>query len=253
MKKYEGWIDMKTRQSKQLLKELVDAKKNRRALLIINDTGMGKTHTVETFAQVEKKYTYVVTVGYSFKLPHVIEAIMDLLGIDIPTGNRYSTTYERLQLIADELQRIHNSGGNPVIILDEAENLQPAVLKAIKELYDYVIKYCSIVLIGTSYIMESMLNTKKKNRMSVPQLYRRFKAGIRHIVPLHKAKDFVPFFEAHEVPTDVQDVVLQLANNYGELHDYLHPYLQQCAELGQEPAAKTFRLYHSLPADKKVG
>lgn len=246
MKKYNGWEHMKTRQSQQLIKELLDAKKNRRALLIINNTGMGKTHTVKRFKKLEKNHTYIVTVGYSFKLPHVIEAIMEGLGLSIPPGNRYSTTRERLQMIADELMALYNAGAMPLIILDEAENLQPAVLKTIKELYDYIIEYCSIVMIGTDFILESMLNTKKKNRMSVPQLYRRFKAGIRKIVPLNKAKDFLPFFEKYDVPEEVQDLLMQYAENYGELHDFLAPFLEHCADKNVPMSAKEFKLYHAL-------
>jgi hypothetical protein len=51
MKKYNGWQDVKTLQTKEILDELIEAKDHQAAKLIISDTGLGKTHTLKLFRQ----------------------------------------------------------------------------------------------------------------------------------------------------------------------------------------------------------
>jgi DNA transposition AAA+ family ATPase len=244
---YAGWPFTKTRQSQEIINYLLAAKEEPKALLIISDTGLGKTASINQLLKLNQQYTYVVTVGDSFKLPQIVNALLKVMGKEVPYNRTDMTVHRKMQMIKDELKHLHSEGAKLMIVLDEAENLKPATLKMVKELYDYVIKYCSLVLIGTSYILESMLNLKQKNRMSVPQLYRRFKAGIRYITPLNKARDFAPFFEKL-IPgsTDVQDLLLEYADNYGELHDYLHELLTYCHKHNKEPSAQLFSFVHKI-------
>lgn len=248
-KNYNGWQDLQTLQSKEVLSELMEAKSYQSAKLLISDTGLGKSNTIKLFKNTKPQYTYVLTVGDSYRLIDVVHEIMELLEVDIYSKRRQGQNLRnKLIAIADKLKEIKAKGGKPVIILDEAENLKPQVLKMVKELYDAVIKYCSIVLIGTDHIIDSMLNRKSKNRQSVPQLWRRFKAGTRYISKIDKARDFTPFFNLYIAnEPDVQDVLLEVCENYGELHDYLDPVLRHCGEKNVELNEKTFRLFHKLP------
>ena len=251
MKQYNGWKQLQTLQTKEVLTELLDAKENRKASLIIADTGLGKTYSVDLFEQKYKQHTYRITVGDSYKLVHVVSAILRKL--EITQQFRHTHVNEKLELIATKLRQIKSSGGKPIIILDEAENLKPAVLKMIKELYDAIIKYCSIVLIGTEQILDSILNRKHKNRQSVPQLWRRFKAGVRYITPFEKVRDMKPFFQEY-IPgePDVQDILIEQCENYGELHDFLEPVLRYCQKNSKPFNEQTFRLYHKLPKLRKA-
>lgn len=246
---YKGWKDIPTFQFKEITSELEAAKKHRRASLLISQTGGGKTHIIKMFHRESPDHTYVVTVGYSYKLIDVLDELVQQLGITLEfVKSERQNIRMKLAAIAAKLRDIKKKGGKPVIIMDEAENLQPAVLKMIKELYDFIIHNCSIVLIGTDQILDSILNRRNKNRQSVPQLWRRFKAGTRYITPINKARDFKPFFDLH-IPAqlDIQDLLLELCDNYGELHDYLHPVLCYCAERQEPVSEKVFRYYHKLP------
>lgn len=241
---FTGWRNIETLQAKEIINELVSAKSFQQAKLIIANTGDGKTNTINIFqnSKSNAQHTYVVTVGDSFRLIDIVDELMELLGI--PNEFTKHMVHAKLKLIAEKLKQCHK----PVLIFDEAENLKPQVLKMLKELYDAVFKYCSIVLIGTEQIMDSILNKRHKNRQSVPQLYRRFKAGIRRITPINKARDFAPFFGAY-IPNhkDIQDILLECCENYGELHDYLEPVLRYCSEKNKPLTEDLFRMIHKMP------
>lgn len=248
-KQYTGWATVQTIQSKEILSELIEAKERQLAKLIISDTGLGKTNTIQLFQKVKPEHTYVITVGDSFKLIHVLDEILIALGIRHAVG-KGMTAYEKLALIEEKLEGMKKVDRKckPMFVLDEAENLKPQTLKMIKELYDAIHTYCAIVLIGTDQILDAILNRKHKNRQSVPQLWRRFKAGTRVITPLKKARDFIPFFTQY-IPDqrELQDLLMELCENYGELHDYLNPFLVWCSDMNKEVSEQNFRLFHKIP------
>ena len=250
--KNQHWKNFATLQCKETLSALEEAAENQKAIMVISSTGLGKTNSIKMFKEKRPDCTYVVTVGDSFKLDDVIHGIASQIGAVVEArGYKAIPSRVKLQAIADRLAEIALAGGEPVIILDEAENLKPSVLKTIKELYDAIIDYCGIVMIGTDQILDSLLNRRNKNRMSVPQLYRRFKAGIRNISPLNKGRDFKPFFTAYisDLP-NVQALLIEYADNYGELHDYLEPVLRQCEKKGIALTEEYFRFFHKMPNQK---
>ena len=250
--KQQHWKNFLTLQCKEILSALEEAKENQKAIMIISPTGLGKTNSIKMFTEANPQDTFVVTVGDSFKLEHVIHSIaMQVGAVVVPHGYKAVPHRDKLQAIADRLAEISIGGGQPVIILDEAENLKPSVLKTIKELYDAIIDYCGIVMIGTDQILDSLLNRRNKNRMSVPQLYRRFKAGIRNISALNKGRDFKPFFDTYisNLP-GVQALLIERADNYGELHDFLEPVLRQCKTKNVQLTEERFCFFHKIPFKK---
>jgi DNA transposition AAA+ family ATPase len=251
IKNYTGWSYMGTLQAKEILSELFDAKENRRAKLLIAPTGLGKTRTIEEFVEKSPKHTYLVTVGDSYKLVDVADEI--LIQIGVASYNTNTRIREKLWIIAAHMKEISAEGGKPVIIIDEAENLKPNTLRMMKELYDAIIKHCSMVMIGTEQIFDTIFNRRKRNRQGVPQLWRRFKAGTREISLISKARDFRPFFQRYIADEKgLQDLLLQICENYGELHDYLDPVLAHCSKQGKPLDEELFRLYHKIPAQQSV-
>lgn len=245
MTNYTGWKHIPTTQSKEILTVLMASKQSRKASLIISDTGLGKTNTIKTFKQAEKDGTIAITVGDSYRLPDVLDAILEEL-----QAMRYEhlTVRGKMKMIVEALREV--SVKHPqTIIIDEAENLKPNSLRMIKELYDHVIDYSSVVLIGTPQILDTIHNTRKRNRTGVPQLWRRFKAGTRYITKLNKARDFKAFFEQYSIEDEgLQNLIVHKAENYGELHDYLEPALRFCQQKSQPLTEKIFRNIHKLEA-----
>jgi DNA transposition AAA+ family ATPase len=247
MSKYNGWKNLPTSQSREILTELIEAKEDNRASMIIAGTGDGKTTAIRLFQAKKPKHTYVITIGDSYTLSNLLDEIMQILGVYTRYGR--NARHLRMRAIMDKLNEITADGGQPVIIIDEAENAKISMLKAFKQLYDAVIGNCAIVLIGTDQLINAM--NKKANGQSIPQLRRRFKAGTRVITAFNKVRDLKPFFTEH-IPDqlDLQDLLIQLCDNYGELHDYLDPFLRYCDKKNIKPSEDAFRLYHKIPKRK---
>lgn len=247
MARYSGWKNIPTIQFKEIIAELEEAKNEQRNLMLLANTGLGKTNAIRAFKEKGGKNTFVVTLGDSYNLMSFLSEMLQLLGL--PGMKWKNGKHSALSKISNRLNELAATGEKPLFILDEAENCKVSALKAIKELYDAVEGNCGIVLIGTYQLMD-LLN-KQSNGQSVPQLRRRFKAGTRIISPFNKARDMKPFFDAF-IPgeEELKDLLINLCDNYGELHDYLDPFLRQCDKRNIKPSIENFRLYHKIPKTK---
>jgi DNA transposition AAA+ family ATPase len=242
------WQTVATTQFYEHINILQDCKSNCKAALIICNTGMGKTYNTDVFCKKNTEDTYRITVGDSYKLIDVIDELLELL--EIRCDFKTYAVKQKLRLIAKCMKQIKEDGGNPIIILDESENLKPQVLKMIKELYDAVYQHCSIVMIGTDQILDGILNRRNKNRQSVPQLWRRFKAGTRTLTPINKERDFKPFFDKYVSDKGLRRLLIDMCDNYGELHDYLEPALREADAKGQPLTEELFRTIYNIPKFK---
>ncbi len=240
MKKAE-WAQLPTIQSKEILSELMEAKEEPMAKMIIASTGLGKTNSIKMFQQ-KYKNVYVITLGASYNLQTLMWEVAAAIEAEVFEGK--NSRHRQLRAISSRLNELADN--KPVLILDEFENATIPVLKSIKQLYDAVSDNASIVLIGTEQLLHQL--EKKSISQSMPQLRRRFKAGTRIITPIKKARDFKLFFDKY-IPNnkDVQDLLLQLADNYGELCDFLYRALSSAKSKNKELTAEYFCFYHKIP------
>lgn len=244
-KNYNGWENLPTIQSKEILSELIESKEECRASLLVSTTGLGKSNTIDIFMKKYSDNTIRITVGDSYRIEQLMKEIGQHLGLPVIRGK--NSHHVRMRLLKEYFKE--NRKGNYLIIIDEAENMSMKQLKAIKEIYDGIINHCSITLIGTEQILEMF--DKRIGGQSVPQLKRRFKAGTRLITPIKKSRDFKPFFEKY-IPNEknLQDLLLSLCENYGELHDYLHPVLLKCKTRNVQVTEQIFRSHHKIASTK---
>jgi DNA transposition AAA+ family ATPase len=244
--KYDGWQDIKTIQSKEILNELIESKENASSKMIISDSGIGKTNTIRLFKKAMPKNTHVITVGDTYSLIILLQEVM--ISLELTPFNGRNSKHIALRDISKRVVEISKEGGKPIIILDEAENSKVNMLKAYKQLYDAINGLCGFVLIGTDQLIDAM--NKRSSSISMPQLRRRFKAGTRLVSSISKARDFTPFFELY-IPDEenLKDLLIELCDNYGELHDYLDPVLRYASKTNKPVTEQMFRLFHKLPAN----
>src|SRR6185437_1659264 len=142
------WETKSTPQFLAIIAALQDAKAYPKAYMLIAPTGDGKTFATDKFVNQHPINTFRITVADHFKISNILDAICELAGS--PTSG---DTSEKERRLARRLAEIRRSGGQPIIIIDEAENLKVPVLKLLKSLYDRVIPFCSLVLIGTPQLL----------------------------------------------------------------------------------------------------
>ncbi len=241
IKKIE-WEQLPTLQSKEILSELMEANQEPLAKMIIAPTGLGKTNAISLFNQKHPASTFVITLGESYSRNDMLMELAEQVGAPVWYGK--NSKHRLIKGITKAFNEM-NDDVTPKVVLDEFENARIPVMKSIKELYDAIGKKCSIVLIGTEQLIQMF--EKKSFSQSIPQLKRRFKAGTRFISPIKKSRDFKPFFDKY-IPAEknIQDALLTLCDNYGELHDYLYPALKYAQKAGKPLTIELFKLYHKL-------
>ena len=81
----------------------------------------------------------------------------------------------------------------------------------------------------------------------MPQFIRRFKANTVKLVPV--ARKYEAFLSKVE-DMKLRELLSQIADNYGELHDYLERALREADESGEPLTEALFRETYNLPAKR---
>lgn len=246
------WQTFPTPQFLQIQTALETAKSEALTRMLIGPTGCGKTYAVDAFCRRFPSHTYRITVSSMYKLPDFVNELVDKLGIDMVAMRASAASFSvktRVDKIVDKLKEINRQGGNPILIIDEGENMEMSLLKAIKGLYDNIKDHCAIVLIGTNRLPDRMLNVngnlKGRHRNAVPELYRRFKAGHQAIVDIDGS--FGLMLDKYVTDKGLRQLLCRMCANYGELHDYLMPVMKE-ADRSNQPLTETlFRTIYNLP------
>lgn len=239
--KKQYWEPLPTKQFTEVLAQLEHAKKHSQTVTLVCDSGLGKTYIVDRFQNRHPKNCVKITVNSTYRLKDILAVICEKLGIEQAWSTSLTLTH-----IIDKFRDLKHQGEKMIIIIDESENMQLPVLKMLKGLYDGVKGYAAIALIATDQLIHTLDRMRKRDAVGIPQLYRRLKAGIRHINNHHD--NFKIFFDKY-IPGDkgLQKLLLTLCGNYGELHDYLEPVLREADQEGQPVNEELFRVFHNIP------
>lgn len=221
------WQLQPTAQMNAALSNLQDAKAHSQTIILIGETGSGKTFITKLFASKNPIDTFIITAGSSDNLNDLLQKMIDTLTINIP----YTSKSAKISAIGERLKRLTYSNHKPMIIIDESEYLKQGSLCAIKEIHDYIHEFCSLVLVGTDQLITNIEKLRKKNRQGIPQFHRRIKFGLRVLPNIDRS--FEPFMEEIE-DKDLKQFILRNCNNYGELHDLLVPVRRE-AERTKQP------------------
>ncbi len=238
------WEIQTTDQLTNILSNLQTAKKAGSTLVIIGDTGAGKTFALDLFAKRHPQDVFTLKVGSSDNLGDIIDKIIEQL--NITTGK---TKSRKIRDIAKKLKELKLLGHTPMIAFDEAEYMKQPALCACKELYDNIHEHCAMVLIGTDQLIDNIDRLRKRNKAGIPQFYRRIKFGIRNLPPIDRS--FAIFL------SDIKDRRLKSflqrnCENYGELHDALVPALREADESGQPLTEQLVKTVLGIPESMYV-
>ncbi|WP_435138836.1 AAA family ATPase [Formosa sp. A9] len=217
------WINRPTPQLTQMIATLEEARQHAYTRLIVGVTGSGKSHAISLYAKKHPADVFHVKVGSEDTLNGLLEKVCAAL--KVPPAKHKSA---KIRDIAASLKMLYNYGKKPQLIFDESEYLKVSALCSIKEFYDYLDKYCSIVLIGTEQLTSQIDKLRKKDAKGIPQLYRRIKFGVRFLPSIDKSfKLFLKDIEDKELVKFLRSE----CENYGELHDVLVPCMREADRL----------------------
>ncbi len=182
------------------------------------------------------------------RVKDIILQLAEAIGVKSHLLHEYNYQIDLLMGISNKLKELKMMGHQPLVIIDEAENLRLPVIQVLKGLYDHIVGYSSIVMIGTSQLTDALQRMRIKNKNGAPQFYRRIKAGIR-VIPAEK--DFKAFYKKFNIDDkELCSLLNELCENYGELHDYLEPAIRAADEKGKPLTEQFFRIMYNLPKYK---
>ena len=234
------WQTQPTAQTNAIFANLQDAKKYHLTVTIIGETGCGKSFTANLFAAKNPLDTFIVTAGSSDTLGDLIDKIIDELKIHA-TGKSKST---KIRQIATKMAMLKNYGHQPMRLIDEAEYMKQTALCAMKELYDNLHDFCSLVFIGTDQLVANIEIMKRRNKSGIPQFHRRIKFGLRLLPNIDKSyKLFISEIEDKEL----KKFLLTNCDNYGELHDIVVPAMREAERLEEPLTMSLVRRVLNLP------
>jgi type II secretory pathway predicted ATPase ExeA len=234
------WQLQPTAQTSAVLAHLQDAKKHSQTIVLIGETGCGKSYTSSLFASKNPLDTFIVTAGSSDSLVDLIEKIRACLNIN----GAAVTKSTKIRTIAQKLRSLTFQSHKPMLIIDESEYLKQPALCAIKELHDYIHEYCSIVLVGTDQLISNIDRLRKRNQSGIPQFHRRIKFGLRILPNIDRGFSlFINDIEDREL----KKFLLQNCNNYGELHDIIVPATRESERLNEPLSMGLVRRVLNLP------
>lgn len=241
------WRHVDTVEFKHALFTLNEAKSEQLIRTLVLPTGSGKSYTSELFKRVNALHTYVIKMDILL----TINDLFNELALQLNIPNRGSKGWKKAQILI-ELRQLKRQGHNPLVVLDEAENMSLQMMRVIKGFIDGVKDCAGIVLVGTPKLWDLIEEAKRKDTQSGPQFYRRVKVGKREIkVDENRSRRYDPFFKMLGiVEKSFQKLLCELCDNYGELHDYVEPAMRKADEKDMPFNVDFFCMYHQVAKPK---
>lgn len=174
---------MKTRASNEIQETLAWAQMTTDLVVITYGAGFGKTATCRHYAAT-RPHVFMVTVSPHTKTVHgLLTELAGVLELQVFNPAKLSRAIG---------QRLQKAGDNPLLIVDEAQNLND---DAINQLRHYVDNYgCGIALVGNSEIYGRYAKREDKTGPSYAQLKSRFGKRLRRETPIQE--DLMTFIDA---------------------------------------------------------
>lgn len=232
------WHHVDTIQYVQAVNTLEEARERSAARMILGETGCGKTYALDRFCAANPVGVYRITVNDCDTLRDIMAELVGLLRIDTKDKNG-----SLLRCICSRLRDLAMDGQRPILIFDEVENLKRTGIKAIKAVYDVVGKIVPIVLVGTPDFAASLASLKARGVKGMAQFARRFKAGRVDLAPIDRRFSAFMGLIGDE---SLRRALCDVADNYGELHDYLERAIREADESGEPLTVELFRRLYNL-------
>lgn len=232
------WQHADTTQYVQIVNTLDEARERCEARMVLGETGCGKTYAIDRFCGANPVGVYRITVNDCDTLRDVLAELVKLLRIDTKAKNG-----SLLRVICETLRERAMRGERPILIFDEVENLKRTGIKAIKAVYDGVRYVVPVVLVGTPDFAVALQNLKNKGVKGMAQFIRRFKAGQTALAPIDRR--YLDFMEQIK-DEELRQLLSRIADNYGELHDYLERAMREADEQGEPLTVELFKEMYNI-------
>lgn len=146
--------------------------------LFCDECDIGKSHTAKVYASSHRNVVYVDCSQYKTK-QKFIRFIASQFGVD--------SNGKLLDVIADMVYYVKTLD-RPLIIIDEAGDLDYVAFLELKALYNALEDVCGFYMMGAEGLQAKMLRAMKNKKVGYAEIFSRFGARYQALVPTHPAE-----------------------------------------------------------------
>lgn len=162
------WGHFDTDNHIKILNTLQDARYSKLPVCIDGETGQGKTYSINEYKRQHPGGTYIVTSAGDLTSKGFMVELAEAVGVK-PAGDRTTLRKEIVRKLKNEV--------NPLLIIDESENLKAGAWDSIKSMMDSLKGVCGIAIIGANDFQEALHKKASRGQKNFPQIYSRIKEG----------------------------------------------------------------------------
>ena len=167
------WVTAKTPAYQFIYAQLLACQKNSLSGLLCDVADLGKTHTARCFVKENKYAVYIVCSQVKSK-QKLIRQIAKELGLG-NTG-KYSDVYADLVFYLRSIP-------NPIIILDEAGDLDYPAFLELKALWNATEGACGWYMMGADGLREKIKRGKDLSKVGFSEIFRRYGSRYQKVTP----------------------------------------------------------------------
>ncbi len=224
----ENWKHFDSDNYISIVNDLNDARARGQNKVIDGATGSGKSYAIKRYQRERPNGTIVVTCDSFMTNTDFGRALNEAVG-GIPSR----TMYVLVRNIEEQLTVMYDKGYNPIIIIDEAENLKDSSYGAVKAIIDRVVGKVPVVLVGANNYIQKIRNKAIRQHSCFPQVWSRFKGGQSDLFKLNSEELKQVCASLGIKDKAVIDYLLKITDNWRDLSDHIKALMAEHHETGR--------------------
>jgi hypothetical protein len=169
-------ISLKTAQTdtfKYMINQLTMTQQDSLANMMVDDAGLGKT-VAATWYAANNKYAFLIKCDNNPKKTNFIRALAQSVGIGRDG---------RLEELLEDTIYILRQMENPILILDEAGDLEDSAILVLKRLYNALKGICAFYLIGADGMRKKIKTGVANEKLGFIEVFSRFGRNFKKVTP----------------------------------------------------------------------
>lgn len=167
------WNTAKTEVFTVIEQDILFCKDNAKAMICVDDCGIGKTHTAKYLSRTVKNCFYIDASQAKTK-QQFIRLIAKTIGVD--DKDKYVRVKANIKYALRMLP-------NPVVIIDEAGDLEYTAFLELKELWNATDKACGWYMMGADGLRRKIERGIQNKKVGYKELFSRYSERYTTIVP----------------------------------------------------------------------
>lgn len=168
------WKTVKTEVFNVIEEQVTFCQKNGKSLMLVDDTGIGKTYTAKYLSRTLKNCFYI-DVSQAKSKAEFIRLLARTLGV---------SDRDRLSAIKTNIKYVLKILPNPVIIIDEAGDLADRTFLEVKEIWNDTEGSVGWYMMGAEGLQRKVERNMNNQKPGFAEIFSRFGERYLHVTPL---------------------------------------------------------------------